>query len=77
MEKELQFQKNDIIEYCDEQYIVIEVNYHNDGGTVAEWNGEQASNVAITNFKWSAYGEHCKLVRRPNKTLDMSDGRLK
>jgi hypothetical protein len=60
------FNIGDIIEYCDETYEVLEVNFFNDGGTVAEWYNGKCGDI-ISNFKWSAYGEDCKLVKRPEE----------
>lgn len=72
MENELKFQKDDIIEYCDEHFIVLDVNYSNTGGIVAEWNGEEPGQV-ITNFKWDVHGVQCKLVKRPNASLNKTN----
>ena len=51
------FKKDDIIEYCGEEYIVLE--NHGDSGKVKE-NCENG--ITIYPFHWEAYGERCILI---------------
>lgn len=58
------FQKGDIIEYADEHFEVVE-NYGYSGTVKEYWNGNYGD--TITNFKWEAYGERCKLINKESR----------
>ena len=56
------FEKGNIICYCGELY-VVESNF-GDSGTVFEVDSYyKRSSGLITNFRWDAYGEKCKLIK--------------
>ena len=57
---EFDFKENDIIEFCDEQYLVIE-NYGS-SGMVKEYYDGCIGDIKIGNFYWNYQGEKCKLV---------------
>lgn len=53
---EFNFKQGDIVEFCNEEFIVIE-NYGN-SGKVRE---NHKDGVIITKFYWEYYGEKCVL----------------
>jgi len=66
MDNEFDFKKGDIIEFCDEQYEVLE-NYGT-SGKVREYPYSQINNwgfqTVIDSFYWNYSGEKCKLISR-------------
>ena len=54
----------DIIEWCDEQYEVIEVYIGGDTGRVKDMSGD-----IIRNFKFNYNGEKSKIIKKSNRNF--------